>query len=73
MRLLTNFVAQYFTHSTGGCATSRRVSIIQARAFSAVRGSDVLFPNHFGKDLLSIYKSAQADNDASVLILIAED
>jgi len=26
-------------HSTGGCATSRQVSIIQARAFSAVRST----------------------------------
>jgi len=34
--------AQYLMHSTGGCATSRRVSIIQAKALSAVRGSDVL-------------------------------
>jgi len=39
--------AEYLMHSTGGCATSRRVSIIQARAFFAVRGSDVLFRDDF--------------------------
>jgi len=41
-------------HSTGGCATSRQVLIIQVRAFSAVRGSDALFPNDFGEDLLTL-------------------
>jgi len=29
--------AQYLMHSTEGCATARRVLIIQAKAFSAVR------------------------------------
>jgi len=43
---------QYMMHSTGGYATSRLVSIIQARAFSTVRGSDVLSPNDFRVDLL---------------------
>jgi len=42
---------QHLMHSTTGCDNSRRVSIIQVRAFSAVRGSDALFPNDFGEDL----------------------
>ena len=37
-------------HSTRGCVTSRRVSIIQARAFSAMIGSDALFPYDFIND-----------------------
>ena len=41
--------AQYLMHSTEEGATSRRVLIFQAKAFSAVRGSDVLFPNDFGR------------------------
>jgi len=48
-------VAQYLKHSARRCATSRRVSIIQATAFSAMRGSDVLFPNDFGEDLLLLF------------------
>ena len=44
-------------HSIVGCAISRRVSIIQARAFSAVRGSDALFPNDFGEDLFNMLQS----------------
>ena len=42
-------VAQYLMHSTEECATSRRVSIIHAKAFIVVRGSDALFPNDFGR------------------------
>jgi len=41
-------------HSTRRCAASRRVSIIQTRAFSAVRGSDALFPSDFGEDLFCL-------------------
>jgi len=44
--------AQYSMHSIRGCATSRQVSIIQASACFAMRGSDALFPNDFGEELL---------------------
>jgi len=37
------------------CYFQMKVSLIVARAFSAVRGSDALFPNDFGEDLFQLY------------------
>jgi len=62
--------AQYLMPSTRGCAASRRVSIIQARTFSAVRVSDTLFPNDFGEVLLLSSYHAHSNNVIYQLVFL---